>query len=241
MASILYYYNRFRTRLTNKINTYIYSGNKVHCEMCEWHGSKFPKGRCPNCNSLPRTRLIAFAVNHFKLNQQQQVRLLHIAPNRAEMKYMSETFNFNNGGQYDRLDILPKYKINIVQDLTKLQIEDEQYDLIIIWHVLEHIPNDYKAISEMYRVLRPGGKALVSVPIVPFDREITYEDDTIPKEKYKEIHSHPDHCRSCGLDYYKRFETIGFNTEEIKVIALPPQTINKYGLSEKHVAWLFAK
>ena len=52
------------------------------------------------------------------------------------------------------------------------------------------------------------------------DSEATYEDPSIPYEKFEEIHGHYDHCRSCGLDYFERFEEVGFKTQTLKVSQL---------------------
>ena len=120
-------------------------------------------------------------------------------------------------------------------------LEDNIYDLAIAWHVFEHIPADKKAISEIYRLLKPNGKFLISVPIYPVGSKVTYEDSTIEYENFEEVHGHYDHCRSCGLDYYLRFETVGFNTNTLHVKDLDKSQINYFGLKEDHVVWCFTK
>src|SRR5690606_8288328 len=103
------------------------------------------------------------------------------------------------------------------------------------------IPNDRKAIQEIKRVLKKEGRLLLSVPIFPLFREVTYEDESIHRERFQEVHGHPDHCRSCGLDYFLRFEALGFSTRTLKNIDLDPSILARFGLSKGHVAWLFEK
>lgn len=231
------YIKKYKEKIANTANIVILRGNNVICEICGWHGKKFPNNKCPKCNSLPRTRLIPFSINHFGVSK-KEISLLHVAVNEPEYKYVTTNFDFI---QYDRLDILKKKYVNLVQDLANTDILDNQYDFILIWHVLEHIPNDVVAISEMYRILKPNGKLLVSVPIYPIDNPKTYEDTAIERSEFERIHGHDDHCRSCGLDYCERFEKVGFKTSTLHVKQLQKDIINKYGLSNNHTAWLFEK
>lgn len=231
------YIKKYKAKFESALNVIILKGNNVVCEICGWHGKNFPSNKCPKCNSLPRTRLIPFSINHFGIPK-KEISLLHVAVNEPEYKYIITNFDFV---KYDRLDIQKKKHVNLVQDLTKTDIKDEQYDFILIWHVLEHIPNDVVAISEMYRMLKPNGKLLVSVPIYPNENPKTYEDTAIERRDFERIHGHDDHCRSCGLDYYGRFEKIGFKTSTLHVKDLNHDIKNKFGLSNNHTVWLFEK
>ena len=227
-----------KKRTISFFRTYLYKGKDVICEICNWEGTLFFDGKCPNCNSLARTRLIPFSLKYFQLVKNNP-RILHIAPNKNEYNYIknnvTELFN------YDRLNIRNVTHINIVQDLTKTTLKSNTYDLVIAWHVLEHIHEDLKAVSEVYRLLKPQGKFLVSVPIYPDGNSHTYEDAKIPYKDFEKIHGHYDHCRSCGLDYYKRFETIGFKTDYLFVNAIKDNDLKKYGLRSNHLVWCFTK
>ena len=231
-----FYYRALSVKIRNKINIYLFSGNNVICMMCGWKGRKFPKNICPRCKSFARTRLIPYCFNFFSINKVTNI--LHIAPNLAEYIYVKENISFE---KYNRLNLIKETHIDIVGDITNLSIKKNSYDLIIAYHVLEHIPEDIKAISGMHRVLKTGGNLLISVPIFPPNREKTYEDKNISFEDYESIHGHHDHCRSCGLNYYKRFEKLNFHTRTLSVKQLNEKDINKYGLSKSHVAWLFTK
>ncbi|REE24468.1 methyltransferase family protein [Winogradskyella pacifica] len=232
------YIQKLKCRITRFVRVYKYSGDTVTCENCLWLGQFFFNGECPKCKSLPRTRLIPFSIDYFKLKS-KNLSILHVAPNLTE--YNGVQFKLEQVKQYDRLDIKPIKHVNLIEDLSNLTLNDESYDLAIIWHVFEHIEEDLKAISEVYRVLRPGGKLLMSVPIYPNGNLKTFEDKAILYKDYGHTHGHYDHCRSCGLDYYKRFESFGFSTETLNVNALNDDLILKYGLSKGHTVWCFTK
>ena len=89
----------------------------------------------------------------------------------------------------------------------------------------------------MNRMLKPNGKLLISILIYP----ITYEDTAIKRADFERIHGHDDHCRSCGFDYHKRFEKIGFKTSTLHIKDLQEDIKNKFGLSNNHTVWLFEK
>lgn len=225
-------------RLTNIFRTFFYKGTNVLCEICGWKGKKFFDDKCPKCNSLPRTRLVPFSIAYFKLIK-SHLKILHIAPNLNEYNYIRK--NITELSNYDRLNIRKVKHINIVQDLTQTNLESDTYDLAIAWHVLEHIPEDLKAIQEVYRLLKPEGEFLISVPIYPNGNLKTYEDSKITYNDYEKVHGHDDHCRSCGLDYYERFESIGFKTKKLFVNSLDLDKKNNFGLRSDHVVWCFTK
>lgn len=223
-------------RAKRRLRTNMCKGNAVHCEICLWNGTQFFNGKCPKCNSLPRTRLVPFSLRYFNLVA-PDLKILHIAPNLNEYNYILRTFE--NLKQYDRLNIRNVSHINLVQDITKTTLVSNSYDLAIVWHVLEHIVEDRKAAAEIHRILKPNGKLLMSVPIYPVGNSKTYEDPTIPYEDFEKIHGHDDHCRSCGTDYYERFEEVGFSTEVLNTYS--DEDKSKFGLSKNHVVWCFKK
>lgn len=232
------YFKELKKRSIRYSRSIMASGNKVLCECCSWNGKNFFNNECPKCKSLPRTRLIPFSIEYFQLAK-EGMKILHVAPNKSE--YLGVKTKLNNTLQHDRLDIRPIKYANLIEDLTNLTLNDNIYDLVVVWHVFEHIVEDLKAISEVYRVLKPGGKLLMSVPIYPINNLITYEDKSILRQDYEKVHGHDDHCRSCGLDYFKRFEAAGFKTSELKVENLTDNEILKFGLSKNHVVWCFTK
>jgi ubiquinone/menaquinone biosynthesis C-methylase UbiE len=118
-------------------------------------------------------------------------------------------------------------------DICDLPFDDNAYDFIICNHVLEHIPDDTKAMQELYRVLAPGGIAILQVPYEA-DRNTTFEDDTItdPKERAK-IFGQYDHVRVYGMDYFEKLAEIGFKVLALNYSAnLSEEEINKYRLAK---------
>ena len=163
--------------------------------------------------------------------------LLHIAPNLSEYNFIKNL----KIEKYDRLNITVNKLCNITDDITASSLDTNIYDLIIAWHVLEHIEKDQDAIQEMYRILKVGGKLLLSVPINPPFNKFTFESEDIKREDYEKIHGHHDHCRSCGEDYYKKFEKVGFKTSELYVKNIDTKKKLKYGLRDDHIVWCFKK
>jgi len=97
-------------------------------------------------------------------------------------------------------------------DILHIPHADSQFHVVICCHVLEHIPDDRKAMSEMYRVLRPGGWGLVTVPVR--DADTTYEDPTITKEEDRlKAFGEGSHVRWYGRDFKERVEMAGFTVE----------------------------
>ncbi len=115
-------------------------------------------------------------------------------------------------------------------DITDIQHPDESFDIVYCSHVLEHVPDDRKAMGELYRTLRRSGWAVLNVPIVA---EVTFEDFSItdPKERLR-VFGHPEHVRNYGPDYKARLEAVGF---QVTVYSpedfLTPRDVVRYGLS----------
>ena len=102
--------------------------------------------------------------------------------------------------------------------------------------MLEHIPEDQKAMQEMYRVLKPGGTLIAQVPLEE-NRTQTFEDNSITdKATRTEIFGQYDHVRIYGTDYYTRLESVGFDSHAIDFLKkLKSQEKQKFALpySEK--------
>jgi len=99
-------------------------------------------------------------------------------------------------------------------DITALCFSDECFDAIICNHVLEHVPDDRKAMSELYRVLKHGGWGSIQVPI---EGERTLEDPAVidPVERER-LYGQSDHVRQYGEDFRERLQEAGFDVLELK-------------------------
>ena len=143
---------------------------------------------------------------------------------------MEKLFRSYSNIEYLSVDINPGAAMR-VEDITDLQLPDKSFDFIFCIHVLEHIEDDRKAMSELYRVLSDDGFAILDVPL-DVSRETTYEDPSItsPRER-TEAFWQPDHVRLYGLDYKDRLEAAGFKVKRDDFIpSLPPETIARHSL-----------
>lgn len=187
-------------------------GRQRYCPICENSVRKFypwgvpprPDAWCPVCGSVERFRLFwIFLKTQTDLFESPLKKLLHIAP---EMIFESRL------RQLPHLDYLTadlnNPRVMVQMDITDIQFPDNSFDVIFCNHVLEHIPEDRIAMGELYRVLKPGGWGILTVPI---HVDQTYEDPTItePEERLKVFGQH-DHVRNYGRDYAERLTFAGF-------------------------------
>lgn len=161
---------------------------------------------CPHCDSTDRERLVFLYLRLRTLIFFQTVRLLHLAPERQLQRALREHTNID----YLSGDLNSPLAM-VRMDLTKPELESNSFDVIICNHVLEHIPEDRKAMSQLFRILKPGGWAILQVPLSLSLKE-TIEDPSIndPKERLK-LFGQEDHVRIYAADDYKRrLECAGF-------------------------------
>ena len=194
-------------RLGRWVFAHVNTGNTVKCVFCDWSGRNFFAGHiCPQCNVMARTRLVPYALRRFGLDSTGKT-LLHLGPNRPEVSWIDREM-------MPRLhlvaDIVRKPIVTLVCDVTLMPIADESVDLAIAWHILEHIRDDRGVMHEMRRVLKPGGRVLMSVPIFPPGRPKTFEDPSVPRHRAREVYGDEDHVRAPGFDYGDRFLAEGF-------------------------------
>lgn len=217
----------------SKINSIYYSGDQSICGMCNWSGY-FVNNYCPSCKSLPRNRLLHYSLKNFKKNK----KILHVGPSKNEVMFVKANLNPTI---YHTVDFISNKLINTIQDITKDGLQENYYDLVIIWHVLEHIKEDHIAISNLYSSLNEDGILIASVPIYPEGNLHTIEDNNVAKKDYDELYGHYDHCRACGYDYKNRFIKAGFK-EVIDVDAnkISEEEKSKFGLAN-HIAWISKK
>ncbi len=201
-------------KLRSLFNRYYYKGNRFYCPCCESHCREFKthgrlnriNARCPMCSSLERHRLMFEYLKQKTPFFQDDLRVLHFAPELFLSKIFSKCKNL----QYVTTDLASPVAM-IHMDITDNIFKDHTFDVIICYHVLEHIPDDLKAMQECLRVLKPGGWGIFQVPL-DLDRENTYEDASITSPEGRLEHfGQVDHVRKYGWsDYQKRLEEAGF-------------------------------
>ena len=131
---------------------------------------------------------------------------------------------------------------DIEADICDLPIEENTYDVVLCNHVLEHIPDDTKAMAELYRILKPKGWGILQVP-QDVNREKTFEDNSITDKKERtKIFGQYDHVRIYGLDYFDKLRAVGFTVDPVDYTAgMDASTVEKYRLAKGELIPLVTK
>ena len=195
------------------------------------YGKQRPNVLSPSTLSLERHRLLWLYLKNETDFFTSNKRVLHFAPEQAFYKRFRQLKNLD----YTTTDLLSPLA-DVKADICDLPFEDNTYDVILCNHVLEHIPNDTKAMQELYRVLKPNGIAILQIP-QDLNRETTFEDNTITDKKERaEIFGQYDHVRIYGRDYFDKLRSIGFKVEEVDYTAkLSSEKIDKYRLAKGEI------
>ncbi|WP_299228603.1 class I SAM-dependent methyltransferase [uncultured Psychroserpens sp.] len=185
----------------------------------------------PSTLSLERHRLLWLYLKNETDFFLAKKKVLHFAPEQCFLKRFKKLSNL----QYTTTD-LESPIADVKADICNLPFEDNSYDVILCNHVLEHIPDDTKAMKELYRILKPGGYGIFQIP-QDLSRDITFEDDTITDKKARaKIFGQYDHVRVYGLDYFNKLRTIGFKVDEVDyTTSLSEEAIETYCLAKGEI------
>jgi len=190
-------------------------------------GSGLRNAMCPVCGSSDRIRLLYLFLKHKTNLFSDQIKLLHIAPEDSLRDIFMQMPNLD----YLTADINPG-KVMQQMDITKIDYPENTFDAIICNHVLEHIPDDRRAMTELFRVLKPGGWAILQVPVSKI-LEQTYEDFSVTSHHDREKHfGQKDHVRIYGKDYTQRLKDSVFKVEVYDWVKEPSLINNKYCLNK---------
>ena len=190
------------------------------------YGKQRNNALSPSTLSLERHRLLWLYLQHETDFFSDKLKVLHFAPEQAFYKRFRALKNID----YTTTD-LNSPLADVKADICNLPFADNEFDVILCNHVLEHIPDDTKAMQELYRVLKPKGIAILQIP-QDLSRETTFEDDSITDKKERDkIFGQYDHVRVYGRDYFNKLRGIGFTVEEVDYTAtLSNKNITKYCL-----------
>lgn len=219
--------NRIKRKIYNfhgKLFPDAYKGDKYYCNICDNHFGKMiklhdsytirgkvwdhslPNAICPNCNSWFRHRMLQQYINDTGFLD-GDVKLLHFAPEL----FFVDNFSKKLGKNYNTCDLKVMESPNHhIVNINNIQFEDNSFDRIICSHVLEHIETDEQAISELYRILKPGGIALIAVPTYG---DVTEEDLSLTPAQRKLEYGINIHVRLYGTDISKKLEEAGFTVQ----------------------------
>lgn len=220
-----------------------YGGNKV-TDPISGHSyrSFLPYGRVksrpnalsPGSLSLERHRLMWLYLQRETSFFEAPLKVLHIAPEYCFIKRFKAQKNLD----YISGDLESPWA-DIKLDINALPFEANTFDVVFCNHVLEHIPDDVHAASEICRVLKLGGWAILQVPMHP-DWEETQEDLSLtdPKERERRF-LQSDHFRLYGKDYAQRLEKAGFRVEINDFVQrLSPEERARYALPEHEMLYI---
>ena len=194
-----------------------YLGKGRHCPVCGKQSRMFrPFGatgttprtevECVHCGSFERHRLLWLFFQGTDLFNGSPKKMLHVAPEVCfEQRFKASVDGYLSADLYG--------PAMVKMDITDIQYPSQSFDVIYCSHVLEHVVDDLKAMSEFHRVLKNSGYAILLVPI---GAEQTYEDASItsPEARLRAF-GQADHVRIYGLDYIDRLKSVGFHVETI--------------------------
>jgi len=226
----------------------LYRGDKVECPVCERSFSKFlsygsevahrENVLCPYDLTLERHRLMWLYLNRktefFTTNN---LKVLHIAPEQCFLPYFKKQKNLD----YTTADLVSPIA-DLHFDLHDIPLEDNQYDVVFCNHVMEHVEDAIRCMSELNRVMKPGGWGIMQVP-QDFSRDKTYEDPTITSPEEREIHYwQKDHVRLFGKDYPEWLRKAGFEVSEFKMEEhYSNEQIQRFRLSSEEILYIVSK
>lgn len=185
----------------------------------------------PSTLSLERHRLLWLYLKNETNFFTDKLKVLHFAPEQAFYKRFRKLKNID----YLTTD-LNSPLADIKADICNLPFEDNSFDVVLCNHVLEHIPDDTKAMNELYRILRPSGWGIFQIP-QDLSRKVTFEDNTITDKKERaKIFGQYDHVRIYGQDYFNKLKSIGFKVDEVDYTSkMASSEIDKYRLAKGEI------
>lgn len=210
----------------------LYRGDAVECPCCGGRFRAFrphrsrPEAKCPRCGSLERHRLLWLYFEDRTNLLSEPLEVLHIAPEYSFRRRLRSI----PGLRYVTAD-LDSPLADVQLDVMEMPFPDGSFDVVLCNHVLEHVADDRAAMREIHRVLRPGGWAVLLVPI-DATRSATFEDPGIVSPRDRLLHyGQEDHARIYGRDYADRLVAAGFLVSvDDHGVQLGEDVLRRYGL-----------
>jgi SAM-dependent methyltransferase len=196
----------------------LFFGRQRYCPICHSHCRLFlshgglkhrrPDVVCPVCLTHDRHRLAyVFLSTSTNLYDGLTKSLLHFAP---EPEFMRQ-FKRIPSVHYVSADWASPHSSHKI-DITNTQLPDSSFDVIYCSHVLEHVVEDRRAIQEMFRVLTPGGWALIQVPMGEQPQTIEFARTSSGRQQPA---WQTKHVRRYGIDFGERLFETGFEVQSL--------------------------
>ncbi|WP_334056570.1 class I SAM-dependent methyltransferase [Polaribacter sp. P097] len=197
------------------------------------YGKQRENALSPSTLSLERHRLMwLFLKDETKFfTAKEKLKVLHIAPEQCFL----DIFRNQDNLEYITSD-LESPIADVKADICDLPFKDNEFDVVFCNHVLEHIPDDKKAMQELFRVLKNGGFGIFQIP-QDLSRATTFEDDSITDKKQRaEIFGQYDHVRVYGRDYFNKLRKIGFRVDEVDYTKkIAPEKLERFCLMKGEI------
>ena len=212
----------------------------AHCPACSTDVPDFEPGlrgraraKCPNCDALERHRLFALVLAAWAPVFAEAHSVLDVAPHGPTRRSIRSF----GSARYIGLDQDTRVGPNVVGSITNLPFADGSIDVVICMHVLEHVPDDAAAMTELSRVLSATGTAFVQVPRRP--GQPTEEDPDASTEERIARFGQDDHVRLYGDDFEQRLYDAGlFPTAVWPEMFLSANDVQRFGLQAREHLWI---
>jgi len=156
----------------------------------------------------------------------QDKRVLHFGPHPALASFVR-----GHAREYVTAD-LQEDPVDLKLDMSNMpEVADAAFDVVVAFDVLEHVQEDRRALREVFRVLSPGGRAILTVPQKD-ELAATLEDPAVTEpEDRKRLFGQADHLRIYGHDFPRRLEEAGFAVRVVGEADFPPETVGRHVLA----------
>ncbi len=202
---------------------------KVECNICGWRGHSFYPNvgsgyfelgtTCPRCLCQDRHRTLAVVLERRTRFFDPSTRVVEVAPMRTFQDFCLMKKSNSNYISFD----FERFAME-QGDITAMRYDDRSVDYFLCFHVLEHIPDEKKALQEIHRVLEADGEAILQVPI-DLSVEQSYDYDKPDRRE-------TNHVRRYGRDFSSIIEKAGFSVSEERIEDMvPADVIRENGLS----------
>jgi SAM-dependent methyltransferase len=188
---------------------------RSECPCCGWRGARFLNhvgydetlGNyvCPRCGSHARHRGLAIFLRQYLAARKEVVRVLHFAPERG----IAASLAANPKVSYVTLD-MAAHAVSVRGDIGAIPFRDGAFELVICCHVLEHLPADGPALTEIARVLKPSASALIMVPMLSGWESKPTQEFGAPQPRLS------DHWRLYGRDVPQRIAAPGLTCDLVR-------------------------
>lgn len=202
-------------------------------------GSDIDNFSCPACGAHDRERHLLLYLDRLGLLARfKGARILHFAPER----HVTKIIELAGPSQYVKADLFPADHTVEKIDMLDIPYEAASFDFVIANHVLEHVADDIKALSELSRVLRRGGMAILQTPF-SMRLKFTFADPGIDDELTRRfVYGEDNHVRLYGADIFERFAVTGLLANaRSHAELLPDVDASRYGVNPKEPLFLFSK